>query len=149
MLGLGMVMPTILIILSLAVMPESPRWLLMKGRREEALKVKTGRKKNGLYLCSPFTQADAALVFPNYHDHLIHHQVLRRTYPEGENLEQVADEICHALQVYSYSLSLIGVPLPSFLPFSQSFLHARTHAHRWMKRWTEGVAGKPLCVHLQ
>ena len=32
MLGLGVVMPTILIILTLTVMPESPRWLLFNGR---------------------------------------------------------------------------------------------------------------------
>lgn len=39
MLGLGMVMPTILVVLSLTVMPESPRWLLMQDRREEAMVV--------------------------------------------------------------------------------------------------------------
>lgn len=39
MLGLGMVMPLILIVLTCTVMPESPRWLLMKDRREEAIAV--------------------------------------------------------------------------------------------------------------
>jgi hypothetical protein len=35
MLGLGCVMPSILIVLVLTVMPESPRWLCLKGRHEE------------------------------------------------------------------------------------------------------------------
>jgi len=39
MLGLGMIMPIILIILTLTVMPESPRWLMLKGRVEEARSV--------------------------------------------------------------------------------------------------------------
>jgi MFS family permease len=39
MLGLGVVIPCILIVLTFTVMPESPRWLLMKDRRNEAMAV--------------------------------------------------------------------------------------------------------------
>mmetsp|Transcript_20235 Transcript_20235/g.47234 ORF Transcript_20235/g.47234 Transcript_20235/m.47234 type:complete len:471 (+) Transcript_20235:122-1534(+) len=36
MLGVGLVLPLVLLILSLFVMPESPRWLMLKCRRAEA-----------------------------------------------------------------------------------------------------------------
>lgn len=36
MLGLGILLPSILLILTLAVMPESPRWLIANGFHEEA-----------------------------------------------------------------------------------------------------------------
>lgn len=36
MIGLGMILPVILIVLVRFVMPESPRWLMMNGRKEEA-----------------------------------------------------------------------------------------------------------------
>jgi len=39
MLGLGIIMPSVLVTLSITVMPESPRWLLKYGRDEEASEV--------------------------------------------------------------------------------------------------------------
>ena len=41
MLGMGLVMPCILFMLTLTVMPESPRWLLANERREEATHILT------------------------------------------------------------------------------------------------------------
>lgn len=39
MIGLGLIMPCILFVLVLTVLPESPRWLLMKGRPDDAVLV--------------------------------------------------------------------------------------------------------------
>ena len=36
MIGLGMILPVVLLVLVRYVMPESPRWLMMNGRKEEA-----------------------------------------------------------------------------------------------------------------
>lgn len=39
MISIGMILPAILIILVIFVIPESPRWLMMKGKKEEAAAV--------------------------------------------------------------------------------------------------------------